>query len=95
MKQLQFTASVQLEIGDEQIDTGPQEFRAIFEEHPNGSATVTHCEINDARHGKPEFWRRVGMPPAALRAIEHWIENDIREEQRRMVENFDAVRRYG
>lgn len=94
MKQISFELSSLLTIGDCEIEVAPERYRAVYEEFPNGQVGLAYCEINQARHGKPDNWQRCQMQENVKLEITRWLEDDIAAEQRRMVESFDQVRRF-
>jgi len=100
MKPVPFTFGGQLCIetvdGNEvEIEIGPRHYRALMED--NGKHVVGRVvwQINEARHGKPDLWveTQVGLPKEVKLEVIRIREEELAEEQRRLVALYDSERR--
>lgn len=100
MKPIPFTFGGKLCIetvdGNEvEIEIGPRHYRALMNDDGRYVIGDVVWQINEARPGKPDLWVNtdVGLPAEVKLAVIRVREEELAEEQRRLVALYDSERR--
>lgn len=77
---------------EREVEIGPHQYRARFAQDHRGNVRWISAERNETRPGKPEIWLPERLSNDVYRALEEQIGHEDAEEQRRIVEMYDAER---